>query len=74
MHHRVPGISRLELMILLCPGCHAKVVHTKMVLAETPLLLEQWQEQHPKATNRPCWLSTREGEQLKGFLLEFDDP
>ena len=74
VHHRVPGVSRLELMTLLCPGCHAKVEHTKMVLAETPLLLEQCQEQHPKATNRPCWLSIREGKQLKRFLLDLTTP
>jgi hypothetical protein len=49
VHHRVPGISKLELMISLCPGCHAKVERTKMVLAEmTPLLLVLWREQHPE--------------------------
>jgi hypothetical protein len=25
VHHRVPGRSELNLMISLCPGCHAKV-------------------------------------------------
>jgi hypothetical protein len=49
VHHRVPGVSRLELMISLCPGCHANVERTKMVLSEmTPLLLELWREQHPE--------------------------
>jgi hypothetical protein len=34
------GISKLEWMISLCPGCHAKVERTKMVLSEmNPLLL-----------------------------------
>jgi hypothetical protein len=48
VHHRVPGVSRLELMISLCPGCHAKVERTKMVLSEMNLLLlELWREQHP---------------------------
>jgi hypothetical protein len=48
VHHRVPGVSKLELMISLCPGCHAKVERTRMVLAEmNPLLLELWREQHP---------------------------
>jgi len=28
VHHRVPGVSTLELMISLCPGCHAKVERT----------------------------------------------
>jgi hypothetical protein len=49
VHHRVPGVSKLELMISLCPGCHAKVERTKMVLAEmTPLLLVLWREHHPE--------------------------
>jgi hypothetical protein len=50
VHHRAPGVSRLDLMISLCPGCHAKVERTKMVLSEmTPLLLVLWREQHPEA-------------------------
>ena len=49
VHHRVSGKSALHLMISLCPGCHAKVHRTKMVLTELPpLLLELWREQHPK--------------------------
>jgi 5-methylcytosine-specific restriction endonuclease McrA len=49
VHHRVPGKSVLHLMISLCPGCHAKVHRTKMVLTELPpLLLVLWREQHPK--------------------------
>jgi hypothetical protein len=49
VHHRVPGVSRLDLMISLCPGCHAKVERTKMVLLEmNPLLLMLWREQHPE--------------------------
>jgi 5-methylcytosine-specific restriction endonuclease McrA len=48
VHHRVPGKSLLHLMISLCPGCHAKVHRTKMVLTELPpLLLKLWREQHP---------------------------
>jgi hypothetical protein len=35
-------------MISLCPGCHAKVERTKMVLSEmNPLLLMLWRERHP---------------------------
>jgi hypothetical protein len=35
-------------MISLCPGCHAKVGRTKVVLSQMPpLLLELWREQHP---------------------------
>ena len=49
VHHRVPGQSRMHLMISLCPGCHARVHRTKAVLVTMPaLLLELWREQHPK--------------------------
>ncbi len=48
VHHRVPGKSVLNLMISLCPGCHAKVHRTKAVMSEmAPLLLKLWREQHP---------------------------
>ncbi len=48
VHHRVPGKSVMNLMISLCPGCHAKVGRTKAVLSEMPLLLRKlWREQHP---------------------------
>ena len=47
VHHRRPGQSVLNLMLSLCPGCHAKVHRTKAVLsAMPPLLLELWREQH----------------------------
>src|SRR4030081_3596506 len=47
VHHRVPGKSVLHLMISLCPGCHAKVGRTKVVLSQMPpLLLEFWREQN----------------------------
>src|SRR6185437_5379327 len=49
VHHRVPGVSKLELMITLCTRCHAIVERTKMVLSEmTPLLLVLWREKHPE--------------------------
>jgi hypothetical protein len=36
-------------MLSLCPACHAKIHRTKAVLSlMPPLLLELWQEQHPK--------------------------
>ena len=48
VHHRVPGRSLLHLMISLCPGCHAKIHRTKVVLTPMPaLLLELWREQDP---------------------------
>lgn len=49
VHHRVPGKSVLNLMISLCPGCHAKVHRTKAVLSQMPpLLLVLWREHHPE--------------------------
>jgi hypothetical protein len=49
VHHRVPGVSLLHLMIALCLKCHAKVGRTKVVLSEMPpLLLALWREQHPE--------------------------
>src|SRR5580700_8608037 len=33
VHHRKPGRSILNLMISLCPGCHAKVHRTGAVLS-----------------------------------------
>ncbi len=49
VHHRVTGRSILNLMISLCPACHAKVGRTKVILSEMPpLLLQLWREQHPK--------------------------
>jgi len=48
VHHRIPGVSKLDLMITLCTRCHAIVERTQMVLGEmTPLLLVLWREKHP---------------------------
>jgi hypothetical protein len=50
VHHREPGVSKLHLMISLCPKCHAIVERTQMVLSEmNPVLLILWREQHPNA-------------------------
>ncbi len=39
----------MNLMLSLCPACHAKIHRTKAVLsAMPPLLLALWREQHPK--------------------------
>ena len=49
VHHRVPGKSVLNLMLSLCPACHAKIHRTKAALTTMPpLLLKLWREQHPK--------------------------
>lgn len=48
VHHRVPGKSVLNLMITLCPACHAKVHRTiALVSLWPPLLVRLWREQHP---------------------------
>jgi hypothetical protein len=50
VHHRVPGVSKLHLMISLCPACHAIVTRTRFMHRDaSPLLLELWREQHPDA-------------------------
>jgi 5-methylcytosine-specific restriction endonuclease McrA len=75
VYHRVPSVSRLELMISLCPGCHAKVERTKMVLAEmTPLLLELWREQHPEGQEQIMLAFKATGPAAQGAPLAFDDP
>ena len=59
VHHRVPGQSKLQLMISLCPDCHARVHRIKAVLAAMPpLLLVLWREQHPNG-HEQTWLNFR---------------
>ncbi len=51
VHHRVPGVSKLDMMISLCAACHAKVHRTRGMLTTievSPLLLVLWREQHPE--------------------------
>jgi len=48
VHHRIPGVSKMPLMISLCPACHAIVSRTRVMRRPIPpLLLELWREQHP---------------------------
>jgi hypothetical protein len=55
VHHRVPGVSKLDLMITLCTRCHAIVERTQMVLSEmTPSLLALWREKHPDGKEQLC--------------------
>jgi len=57
VHYRVPGKSVLNLIISLCPGCHAKVHRTRTVLRHMPpLLLELWREQHRGVMNKQLWI------------------
>ena len=49
VHHLVPGKSVLNLMISLCPACHAKIHRTRVVVRlMPPLLLKLWRELHPR--------------------------
>jgi hypothetical protein len=75
VHHRVPSVSRLELMISLCPGCHAKVERTKMMLSEmTPLLLALWREQHPEGHEQVMLAFDARGPATQAVTLAFDNP
>ena len=39
----------MKLLVSLCPACHAKIHHTRVVFSEMPpFLLELWREQHPE--------------------------
>lgn len=49
VHHRVPGVSKLPLMISLCPACHPVVSRTRVMRRSVPArLLELRREQHPR--------------------------
>lgn len=77
VHHRVPGKSVLNLMISLCPSCHAKVHRTKAVLSiMPPLLLELWREQHPNGREQKSLDFTHKmpaAEKLNLFVVELDE-
>ena len=50
VHHRMTGISKLQLMITLCAGHHAMVTRTLCLdKGWPPLLALLWREQHPQA-------------------------
>ena len=50
VHHRVPGVSKLHLMITLCAAHHAQVEHLEVATKTmTPLFRLLWREQHPDA-------------------------
>ena len=48
VHHRIPGVSKLHLMITLCAAHHAQVGRLQTAKKPMPpLLLQLWREQHP---------------------------
>ncbi|MGC9293398.1 MAG: HNH endonuclease [Acidobacteriaceae bacterium] len=50
VHHRNPGVSKLDRMVTLCAACHARIERT-LCLRHTlpPLLCLLWREIHPMA-------------------------
>jgi len=62
VHHRRPGRSRLDLMISLCPGCHARIHRTRAVLSPMPApLLKLWRELHPRGHEQTALDFVRRG-------------
>ena len=73
VHHRVPGKSVLNLMISLCPACHAKVHRTRtMRSVMSPLLLKLGREQDPKGHEQTV-LNFLQKKTPSNVLLQFDD-
>ena len=48
VHHRVPGLNRIDLLITLCAACHARVHRLRSIRRWLPeFLVLLWAEQHP---------------------------
>lgn len=45
VHHRQPGVSSLDLLVTLCPACHAVVERTEVLFRDVP-------ELHPEASEQ----------------------
>jgi hypothetical protein len=53
VHHRQPGLSSLELLVTLCPACHAVVERTQVLFRDVPELLRVlWRELHPAGSEQ----------------------
>ena len=53
VHHRQPGVSSLDLLVTLCPSCHAIVERTEVLFRDVPQLLRVlWRELHPAASEQ----------------------
>ena len=53
VHHRQPGVSSLDLLVTLCPACHAVVERTQVLFRDVPELLRLlWRELHPAASEQ----------------------
>jgi hypothetical protein len=70
VHHRVPGRSVLNLIIALCPGCHAKIHRMRTVIRHMPpLLLELWRGQCSKGHEQTALDFELRGAAMKPFRL-----
>jgi len=48
VHHRRPGVHKIEWLVTLCPGCHAIIHKLRAHRRWLPVpLLALWHEQHP---------------------------
>ncbi len=48
VHHRVPGLNRIDLLVTLCAACHARVHRLGAIRRWLPeLLVLLWAELHP---------------------------
>ena len=53
VHHRQPGRSSLDLLITLCPACHALIERTQVLYRDVPELLRVlWRELHPAGSEQ----------------------
>ena len=53
VHHRQPGVSSFDLLVTLCPACHAIVERTEVLFRDVPELLRVlWRELHPEASEQ----------------------
>jgi 5-methylcytosine-specific restriction endonuclease McrA len=53
VHHRQPGVSSFDLLVTLCPACHAVVERTEVLFRDVPELLRVlWRELHPEASEQ----------------------
>jgi 5-methylcytosine-specific restriction endonuclease McrA len=53
VHHRQPGVSSFDLLVTLCPACHAIVERTAVLFRDAPELLRTlWRELHPEASEQ----------------------
>ncbi len=71
VHHRVPGVSKLHLMITLCAAHHAQVERLQVATKPmSPLLLTLWREQHPQGHEQKTLLfETHSAPQQPGALF-----